>query len=87
MGGEPRIREDGWLKQIRFGDIPIISTGQDLTSAAQIGEMLSKKKSDDAKSASTYVIETRFTKSGMERKTTSDFGFIGSIIAQLGGDE
>lgn len=57
--------------------------GLDTTIAAQIADMLSEKKSDDSKAESTYFIETRFTKTGMERKTTSDFGLIGSIIAQL----
>ena len=32
------------------------------------------------------LTETRFNRSGMERKTTSDFGFIGWIIAQLNDD-
>jgi hypothetical protein len=57
--------------------------GFDSTSAMQVADMLSAKKSDDAKAGSTYFTETRFTKTGIDRRTTSDFGLIGSIIAQL----
>ena len=57
--------------------------GFDATIAAQIAQLLTEKKSDSAKATSTYFTETRFTKTGMERKTTSDFGLIGSIIAAL----
>ena len=32
----------------------------------------------------SYYTGTRFTRTGMERKSTSDFGLIGSIIAQFG---
>jgi len=45
-----------------------------------------KAKGDDAKAKSAYLTETRFTKTGMERRTVSDFGLIGSIIAQLNSD-
>ncbi len=65
---------------------PIITVGQDPNSSSQIATVLSGKKSDDAKAESTYFTETRFTKTGMERRTVSDFGLIGSIIAQLSGD-
>lgn len=58
----------------------------DTSTVSQIAEMLSEKKSDDAKAKSTYFTETRFSKTGMERRTVSDFGLIGSIIAQLGQD-
>ncbi len=34
-------------------------------------------------SASVYTTETRFTRAGIERRVTSDFGLIGWIIAQL----
>ena len=81
--GEPMEREDGWLKQLRSENLPFISTGQDSGSTAHIAEMLAAKKSDASTTRSTYLTETRFTKTGIERKTTSDFGLIGSIIAQM----
>ena len=62
---------------------PITSFGKDEQIAETIAEVLSESK---GRSTSRYQTETRFTKSGMERRTVSDFGLIGSIIAQLGGD-
>lgn len=57
--------------------------GGDKSVAASLAEMLSEKNSDNAHAGSIYVTETRFTRSGIERRTVSDFGLIGSIIAQL----
>ncbi len=62
----------------------IVTTGMNLSLAPQIVNMLSQKKSDEAKAESTYFTETRFTKTSIERRAVSDFGLIGSIIAQLG---
>ena len=53
---------------------------------SQIVDILSAKNADASKAVSTYFTETRFTKSGMERRTVSDFGLIGQIIAQLSDD-
>lgn len=64
----------------------IASTGKDADAAGKIADMLSERKSDEANAESTYFTETRFTKTGIDRRTTSDFGLIGSIIAQLGQD-
>ena len=64
----------------------IITIGTDRESGPNIVDMLSEKKSDDAKAELTYFTETRFTKTGIERRTVSDFGLIGSIIAQLAQD-
>ncbi|MBV9216722.1 MAG: hypothetical protein JO053_11150 [Acidobacteria bacterium] len=75
----------GILKSIARSDAPITTIGRDTALAPAIADMLSEKKSDEAEAeaASAYFTETRFTKVGIERKTTSDFGFIGWIIAQL----
>lgn len=65
----------------------IMSFGVELGNVLPLVEVLSREGSGDIRSVSTYVTETRFTKTGIDRRTTSDFGLIGSIIAQLGGDE
>lgn len=65
---------------------PVITLANDSTIATAIVDMLSEKKSDNAKSVASSSVETRFTKTGIERHTVSDFGLIGSIIAQLGRD-
>lgn len=66
--------------------IVALTVGNDVTTIPRIAELLSEKKADSSKKASRYSIETNFTRIGMERKTTSDFGLIGSIIAQLAQD-
>lgn len=72
------------LTKFEQSKAPIATWGTGDYAASQIAEMLSEKS--EAKANSTYFTETRFTKTGIERKTTSDFGLIGSIIAQLGQD-
>ena len=64
----------------------ITTFGRDTTTTLSIIELLAREGHGDTQAVSTYLTETRFTKSGMERKTTSDFGLIGSIIAQLAQD-
>jgi hypothetical protein len=59
----------------------------DSQTASAIATVLSEKKADDQSIASRYLTETRFTKGGIERKVTSDFGLLGSIIAELADDE
>jgi len=65
---------------------PISTIDRDVDATAQIIEAFSEKKSDATQAQELSLTETRFTRSGMERKTTSDFGFIGWIIAQLNDD-
>jgi len=60
-----------------------VTIGRDDEIAGKIAEVLAEKKSDDAEAATTYLTETRFNKNGIERRTVSDFGLIGSIIEQL----
>jgi hypothetical protein len=65
---------------------PIKTVSNETTIAAVVADVLSERRSDTANAVSSYFTETRFTKSGMERKTTSDFGLIGSIIAELSSE-
>ncbi|HEY2867281.1 MAG TPA: hypothetical protein VGJ02_09330, partial [Pyrinomonadaceae bacterium] len=67
---------------------PSIRTfGLDRDSAAAVASVLNEKRSDDVASASRYVVETRFNKTGMQRRLVSEFGLIGSLIAMLASDE
>ena len=61
--------------------------GRDPTTTRLLVSMLAREGHGDTQELSTYITETRFTKTGIDRRTNSDFGLIGSIIAQLGGDE
>ena len=84
-GSEPPPSTD-LLTKIGQSKAPITTGGYDNSSASQVAERLTEKASYDATATSTYYTETRFTRSGIERRTVSDFGLIGSIIAQLNQD-
>lgn len=73
-------------ERISSANAPITTFGHDLETPKSVAHMLSQAKDIDWQTNGNFVTETRFTKSGIERKTTSDFGLIGSIIAQLGQD-
>ena len=72
----------------RFGEVKtaFVTVAKDSSTTSEIVSMLSEKKFADAKAETTYFTETRFTKTGIERRTVSDFGLIGSIIGQLAKD-
>lgn len=55
----------------------------DADSAEKIVNILAKKKRADQRLATFYLTETVFNENGIERKTVSDFGLLGTIIAQL----
>jgi hypothetical protein len=67
-------------------DAAVLTMGSETSLTLQLIDMLAHEGHGDTQAVSTYLTETRFTKSGMERNTTSDFGLIGSIIAQLAQD-
>jgi len=75
------------LKQLISSKAPITTVTQDRELGGQIVELLSDKKTQDAVAVTTYNTETSFTKNGIQRRTVSDFGLIGSIIAQLAPEE
>ena len=66
------------------GSIPSIRTfGLDRDTAALLAGVLSERKDDNISPMSRYIVETRFNKTGMERKLISEFGLISSIITML----
>lgn len=83
-GQPPASRGFGRMKSNSGSTSTTISTNT--TVASRIVDMFSEKKSGEANALTTYFTETRFTRTGIERRTVSDFGLIGSIITQLGGD-
>jgi len=62
---------------------PVLTVGRDLDTMHAIVSSLDATKDVIEKNTSMFATETRFTRSGMERRTVSDFGLIGQIIAQL----
>lgn len=77
---------DSSLKRLAGSDASIATLSHDVHAPIAIGEMFSQNATDSLKVSSMSFTETRFNRFGMERKTTSDFGFIGWIIAQLNED-
>lgn len=60
-----------------------VTSGSETNSAEKIVEVLSELKDENTRVTTHFLIETRFTEKGLERKTVSDFGFIGEIIKQF----
>lgn len=60
-----------------------ISISKDNETAAKLSQILGNPKEENQISTSFYVTETRFDGNGIERKTVSDFGFIGMFIEQF----
>ena len=74
------------LRRMAESDAPIVTIGRDHGSILPLISFLAREGHGDTKVVSTYLTETRFTKTGMERRTVSDFGFIGWMIAQLAAE-
>lgn len=79
--GKPNDFVGGLLKS----SASIITIEHDNTTTLSLIEVLAHEGHGDTKVA-TYYTETRFTGTGIERRTVSDFGLVGSIIAQFGKD-
>lgn len=60
-----------------------ITIGKDSESAKKIVGLLGIPKDENQNWTSFYLTETRFDGNGIERKTISDFGFLGMIIEQF----
>jgi len=64
----------------------VTTFSRDTTTILSLINLLAREGHGDTKADSNYITETRFTKTGIDRRTVSDFGLIGSIIAQLDRD-
>jgi len=60
-----------------------LTFARDVDSAERLAAVLAKKKIENRKLAAFYTTETRITEKGIEREIVSDFGFIGTILAQM----
>ena len=59
------------------------SFSKDADSTATIVEVLSAPKDENKRFITEYSTETRITEKGFERKTISDFGFVGEILEKF----
>jgi len=69
----------------QFGSSDSVATTvvNETDSFGKLVDVLAEPKDENARLAMQYKTETRFNKNGIERRTISDFGLIGSIIERL----
>ena len=60
-----------------------VTFGKDDDSAHKIASLLGNIKNKDLRTNSYFLTETRFEGNAFVRKTTSDFGFVGTILEQF----
>ncbi len=60
-----------------------ITFGKTDDSAHKIAKLLGNIKNENLRTNSFYLTETKFSANAFERKTTSDFGFVGTILEQF----
>ncbi len=70
----------------KFNDSKSVSITytKDTDSAEKILKALGAPKEENKKITTIYLTETRFTENGIERKSVSTFGFIGTILEKIG---
>lgn len=68
---------------LRKSNAVSVTFGRGNEDIGRLVSVLGEPKKNGKPSFSNTLVETRFTKSGIERKSTSEFGFIGTIIAQF----
>lgn len=60
-----------------------VTFGKDDDQAHKIAEILGNVKNKDLRTNSYFLTETKFEGNSFVRKTTSDFGFVGTILEQF----
>ncbi|PYT01554.1 MAG: hypothetical protein DMF63_01535 [Acidobacteria bacterium] len=62
------------------------TAGSETDPAARIVELFSERKNENEPIVNQYRTETRFNKNGVERRTISDFGLLGSLLEHLASE-
>lgn len=60
-----------------------VTLGREDEAAERVIETLSGKRDVNMKISTNFLTETRFTDRGVERRTVSPFGFLGTIVGQF----
>lgn len=86
-----KARESGqsFAKTLQFQNLTkknavAVTITRDSETTSEIVEVLGNPKEENKNYTSFYTTETRFSETGLERKTTSDFGLLGTILEQFG---
>ena len=72
------------FKQFSESGAAAVTIAADADAAGRIVEIIAGRKSENASIPTTYITETRFNQNGIERRSISEFGLIGSIVEQFG---
>ena len=83
LGGD-NFAKHGMFRQFSESDAVAVTVAKDFQSTTKIVEALTEKKTANETIPTNQMTETRFNQNGIERRTVSDFGMIGSIIEQFG---
>lgn len=67
--------------RFKGNNAPVITFGREATD--KTAGLLGKKKEENLQFMTNYLIETRYSDRGVERRTTSPFGLVGRMIGQL----
>ncbi len=77
----PDFAKNPFSQNFSESDAVAVTIGKD--SGEKVVEVLGKKKAENLQVMTNFLTETRFNEKGIERKTVSAFGFIGTILEQL----
>ena len=78
--------ETEFSRHLASSNAVAITVSNDADALRKLVGMFSAVSEESGPIALTSITETRFNRNGIERRTVSDFGWIGSIIKQLGQD-
>ena len=67
-------------------DAATITVGHDPESITKLVELFGERRNENEQIPTTYRTETRFNANGLERRTISDFGLVGSILEHLNSE-
>ena len=73
----------GKFAEISGSNAVALTFSNDIDSAKNTAKVLDSLKNENEQVFTTFTTETRFIGRGFERKTVSDFGFIGTILEQF----
>ena len=71
------------VRELTSSDAVAVTVASEDAAPGKLIAVLSEPRDDVGRVALSYKTETRFNKNGIERRTTSDFGLIGSMIERL----
>lgn len=74
-------------KRFTSNTAPIFTVANDTDERAWLVDVLSERKDESTPLTQRTISSTNFDRAGMHKTTVSDFGLIGSIIAQLASDQ